>query len=206
MGPMPGLGKELYSPERGTTMKRQLSMTRPATVRRAGWKRAATAIAGLLLASCANLSDIVQSPAPAPAHRSVLASAPANFEGALRENQAALSAGKIAPDVALYNAGFLFAHPANPKRDHARAIQSFQTLIAEHPGSSLVDPARSWIEVLEQQQKVAEERRKLAEEKRALERERDLLAQERQRLNYANEKSRQLDTEIERRRRQSLSK
>lgn len=187
-------------------MKSDLSTDRHRTVRRAPWNRAATAIAGLVLASCAHLSDIAQSPAPAPGSRSVMASAPANFEIALRENQAALKAGKIAPDVALYNAGFLFAHPANPKRDYPRAIQSFQTLIAEHPRSSLVAPARSWIDVLEQQQKVADERRKLAEEKRALEREREMLAQERQRLNYANEKSRQLDMEIERRRRQTLAK
>ena len=60
--------------------------------------------------------------------------------------------------------------------------------------------------MLEQQQKNEQERHRLAEEKRALSRERELLSQERQRLHYANEKSQQLDLEIERRRRQSLSK
>jgi hypothetical protein len=132
----------------------------------------------------------------------------------------ALAAGKMAPDIALYNTGFLLAHPANPKKDYPKAIHSFHTLVAEHPRSSLLEPAKTWIQVLEQQQKLAEqqqkvaeqqqkvveERRKVAEEKRALDREREILSQERQRLNYASEKSRQLDLEIEKRRRQTLGK
>jgi hypothetical protein len=142
-----------------------------------------------------------------------MTSAPANFEVALKENQMALGAGKMAPDIALYNTGVLLAHPSNPKKDYPKAIHSFQTLIAEHPRSSLHEPAKTWIQVLEQQQKVAEQqqkvaedRRKLAEEKRALDREREMLSQERQKLNYATEKSRQLDLEIEKRRRQTLSR
>lgn len=166
----------------------------------------ATAIACLVLVSCAQWSEIARGPAPERRNYSVMTSAPANFEVALRENQAALGAGKIAPDVGLYNTGFILAHPDNPKKDYLRAIQSFQTLVAKHPRSPLVEPARSWIQVLQQQQKIADEKLRLAEEKRALEREREMLAHERQRLNYANEKSRQLDEEIEKRRRQTLSK
>ena len=136
----------------------------------------------------------------------MLVAAPANFDDALKENQAALASGKIAPDVALYNSGFIWAHPANPRKDTAKAMHAFQTLVAEHPRSSLLEPAKTWIQVLDQQQKLADERRKLTEEKRALDKEREMLAQERQKLNYANEKSRQLDLEIEKRRRQTLNK
>lgn len=131
---------------------------------------------------------------------------PTNFDSALKRNQAALAERKGAPDVALYNMGVILAHPSNPKKDQTKALQSFKLLVAEHPRSSFADPAKTWIQVLEQQQKVLEERQKLAEEKRALNKEREMLLQERQKLNYASEKSQQLDMEIEKRRRQLLSK
>jgi hypothetical protein len=180
----------------------------------------AAAIASLAPVSCAKITEIVRGPGPeqvghpsiATAPASIVTApapiviAPANFDAALKENQTALAAGKIAPDIGLYNIGFIWAHPSNPKRDSSKAIHSFQTLVGEHPRSSLLEPAKTWIQVLEQQQKISEERRKLADEKRALDKEREMLAQERQKLNYASEKSRQLDLEIERRRRQTFSK
>ena len=188
-------------------MRKHLTTARAAKHRRAPWKNGtAAAIACFVLVSCAKLSEIAQGPDAEPSHLPVIASAPANFDLALRENQTALHTGKIAPDVALYNAGFMFAHTDNPRRDPSKAVHSFQALVATHPRSPLVEPAKSWIQVLQQQQKITDERRKLAEEKRALEKEREMLAQERQRLNYASEKSRQLDLEIEKRRRQTLSK
>jgi hypothetical protein len=85
-------------------------------------------------------------------------------------------------------------------------MQAFHTLVNEHPRSAYADQARTWIQVLEQQQRLADERQKLLEERRALNREREMLAQERQKLNYASEKSQQLDMEIEKRRRQSLAR
>lgn len=138
--------------------------------------------------------------------RGVIVQTPANFQAALKYNEAALLQRKGAPDIALYNIGFILAHPSNPKRDQPRALHMFQTLVAEHPRSVLVEQSQTWIQVLQQQQKLADEKQKIAEEKRALSRQREMLLQERQKLNYANEKSQQLDIEIEKRRRQSLSK
>jgi hypothetical protein len=170
-------------------------------------------IACLTFVSCGKIAEIGQGPGSEQISHPSIITTPANFDVALKENHTALAAGKIAPDISLYNTGFLLAHPSNPKKDYPKAILSFQTLVAEHPRSSLLEPAKTWIQVLEQrqkvaeqQQKVAEERRKLAEEKRALDREREMLSQERQKLNYASEKSRQLDLEIEKRRRQTLGK
>jgi hypothetical protein len=79
-------------------------------------------------------------------------------------------------------------------------------LVADYPRSVLVEQSKTWIQVLEQQQKLAEDKQKIAEEKRILSRQREILLQERQKFNYANEKSQQLDMEIEKRRRQSLSR
>lgn len=164
------------------------------------------ALLSLVLVSCAALSPVGPDSGSEHLDRSLLLAAPANFEVALKDNQAALVAGKTAPDVALYNAGFIWAHPSNPKKDSTKAIHSFQALINEHPRSALLEPAKTWILVLEQQQRITDEKRKLAEEKRTLDKEREHLAQERQKLNYANEKSRKLDLEIEKRRRQTFSK
>ena len=131
---------------------------------------------------------------------------PTNFDTALKQNQAALKDRRGPQDVALYNVGVILAHPSNPRKDYGKAVHSFQTLVAEHPRSAYADQAKTWIQVLEQQQKLAEERQKLLEEKRVLSREKEQLAQERQKLNYATERSQQLDMEIERRRRQSLAR
>jgi len=132
--------------------------------------------------------------------------APSNFEAALKQNQTALFERKGPADVALYNIGLILSHPSNPKKDQPKALHSFKTLVTEHPRSKFTDQAKTWIQVLEQQQKIVEERRRLIEEKRALSREREILSQERQKLNYTSERSQQLDLDIEKRRRQSLSK
>jgi hypothetical protein len=138
---------------------------------------------------------------------------PSNFDQALKENQKALANGKGQPDVALYNIGVISAHSANPKKDYSRALLSFRTLVKDYPSSVRAEQAQIWIQALEQNQKNAEEGQKLTEEKRTLVRERDQLAQERtqltqerNKLNYAIEKSRQLDAEIEKRRKQSLKR
>lgn len=166
----------------------------------------ATIIVCLAVVSCARLAELGQDSASEQLTHTMVANMPPDFDVALKENQAALKAGKIAPDVGLFNQGVILAHPSNPKADHSKAILSFKTLVAEHPHSAFVGQAKTWIQVLEQQQKLSDEKQKLAEEKRVLGREREALLHERQKLNYASEKSRQLDVEIEKRRRQSLSK
>lgn len=129
---------------------------------------------------------------------------PADFEAALKQNQAALIEANGAEDLALYNIGVILAHPSNPKRDQTKAINSFKVLVTDYPRSIYAEPSKVWIDVLEQQRKLKDERQKLAEEKRGLTREKEMLVQERQKLYYDNEKSQQLDMEIEKRRRQSL--
>lgn len=164
-----------------------------------------TAIFCLGLVGCTNIGEIVRGSAANQLEKPIV-QAPANFDVALKETQTAQAAGKIAVDVALFNTGVILAHPSNPKKDYPRAIVSFKALVAEHPQSALVEQSKTWIQVLEQQQKVSDEKQKIEEEKRALIREREMLVQERQKQNYNNAKSRQLDLEIERRRRQSLGK
>ncbi len=127
-------------------------------------------------------------------------------EAATQETQKALAQGQGSPDAALFNMGLISATSQNSKRDYPKALQSFKALVAQHPRSPFAEQSKVWIQVLEEHQKVTEERQKLMEEKRALTRERELLSQERERLKYTAEKSRQLDLDIEKRRRKSLNR
>src|SRR5262245_24370653 len=129
---------------------------------------------------------------------------PSNFDQALRDNQKVLADGKGQPDAALYNIGVSWANSANPKKDYFKALNSFKTLVKDYPTSPRAEPAKIWIQAIELNYKNLEEGQKLADEKRAVARERDQLmkerdqlAQERNKLNYAIEKSRELDAEIE---------
>lgn len=121
------------------------------------------------------------------------------YDAAFNENQRILQEGRGASDVALFNMGMISAHSANPKRNYARALSSFRRLVKEYPQSDMAEPAKTWIQVLEEHQK-------LAEEKRALVKERESLMQEKEKLKYTIEKSRQVDVEIEKRRRETLRK
>ena len=163
---------------------------------------AAPLLLGSLIAGCSTTDQSSQGTI-APTGGLII---PSNFDQALRENQKSLAENKGQPDVALYNIGVISAHSANPKKDYSRALLSFRTLVKDHPSSMRAEQAKIWIQALEQNQKNIEEGQKLADDKRALVRERDQLAQERNKLNYAIEKSRQLDAEIEKRRKQSLNR
>jgi outer membrane protein assembly factor BamD (BamD/ComL family) len=121
------------------------------------------------------------------------------YEAAYNENQKILQEGRGAPDVALFNMGMISAHSANPKKNYPRALSSFRTLIAEYPQSPLIEPAKTWIQVLEEYQK-------LADEKRVLMREREAFVHEKDKLKYTVEKSQQVDVDIEKRRRDALRK
>jgi tetratricopeptide (TPR) repeat protein len=128
------------------------------------------------------------------------------YEAAMKENQQLLSEGKAPGDMALYNIGLISACSLNPKKDYLKAVDTFKKLVSQYPHSSFVEEAKVWIQVLEEHQKIAEERQKFLEEKRNLTREREILSQEREKLKYTVEKSRQLDIEIEKRRRQTQSR
>jgi hypothetical protein len=128
------------------------------------------------------------------------------YEAAVVENQRLLAEKEAASDTALYNIGLISAHPSNPKKDYPRALNAFAALIRLYPSSALVELSRFWIVAIEEHQRILDERQKVIEEKRVLARERESLSQERERLKFIAEKTRQIDLEIEKRRRESLRK
>jgi len=171
----------------------------------------------VLLSGCSSMTGRSNPPVADAARRAALFEhtqalfSQGQYDAAYNENQKILQEGRGDPDVALFNMGMISAHRANPQKNYARALSSFRKLIEEYPHSQMVEPAKSWIQVLEEYRRVAEEKRvlieekrMLLEEKRMLLRERESLVREKQKLKYTTEKSRQVDMEIEKRRREML--
>jgi tetratricopeptide (TPR) repeat protein len=81
-----------------------------------------------------------------------------DFEGSLRENQKVLSLamGKSPGDDALYHLGLVYAHPGNPKRDYEKSIGFFNRLVKEYPGSPLTEQAKTWAGILQENEKLRE--------------------------------------------------
>lgn len=173
--------------------------------------QAVALVALFSLAGCAALQDGVKGSETKPPETEQFARAKSlfnegNYDAALKENQKILAERKTASDMALFNLGLIYASSLNPKKDYPTALGYFKTLVTQHPQSSLSEQSKIWIQVLDEHQKIAEERQKLVDEKRVLTREREALSQEREKLKNAVEKSRQLDIEIDKRRRQLQSK
>jgi tetratricopeptide (TPR) repeat protein len=105
------------------------------------------------------------------------------YEEAFKEIQKILTASprQSLEDEALFQAGLIYAHPANPKRDFAKAITFFKKLMKDHPQSPWTELAKDWTGML---------------------RENDRLNQAVEKLNQTIEKSKQVDIEIEEKRRE----
>jgi outer membrane protein assembly factor BamD (BamD/ComL family) len=99
-----------------------------------------------------------------------------DFDGAVKENQRAITLARNRPpvDEALFHLGIIAATVANPKRDNKAAAGYFNRVIREYPQSPWMDQAKAWVGVLQANDKLVE----------------------------TLEKSKQVDIEIEEKRRQ----
>lgn len=99
-----------------------------------------------------------------------------DFDGAAKENQRAITLARNRPpvDEALFQLGLISATVGNPKRDNRAAMGYFNRVIREYPQSLWVDQAKAWVGVLQANDKLVE----------------------------TLEKSKQVDIEIEEKRRQ----
>jgi len=73
-----------------------------------------------------------------------------DFEKAIRINEDILRSSPSEPpaDSALFSLGMIWAHNENPKKDYRKALQYFNRLVEEFPGSTLTSEARIWAGVL----------------------------------------------------------
>jgi len=106
-----------------------------------------------------------------------------DYDGSLKEYQEILSlAGQNPPgDEALFNMGLIYAHSGNPKKEYGRSIGFFKKLTKDYPYSPLAVQAKIWTGILQENEK---------------------LSQTIQRLNQVIEESKQVDIEIEEKKRE----
>jgi len=86
-----------------------------------------------------------------------------NYEGALSENKKILSSSdpRFPKDEALFNLGVIYAHFGNPQQDLGKSIEFFKTLIKNNPKSPLVEQAKVWVEILQENEELSHLLRKL---------------------------------------------
>jgi tetratricopeptide (TPR) repeat protein len=79
-----------------------------------------------------------------------------DYEGALVENQKVLAPSTYRPpeDEALFNIGLIYAHFDNPKKDYGKSLDCFKRMTKDYPKSPLVEQAKIWIGVLEENEKL----------------------------------------------------
>jgi tetratricopeptide (TPR) repeat protein len=79
-----------------------------------------------------------------------------NYEGAVVENQKVLSRPDLRSpkDEALLNLGLIYAHSRNPQKDIEKSIGYFKRLISHYPKSPLVEQARTWVWILEENEEL----------------------------------------------------
>ena len=105
-----------------------------------------------------------------------------DYDGSFRENQRVLSlSGKNPPgDRALFNMALIYASSENPKKDDEKALLFLRRMIREYPESSLVEEAKTWAKVLQENERSRQETERL---RRVIEqsKEVDLLVDEKKR-------------------------
>ena len=86
-----------------------------------------------------------------------------NYEGAVSENKKILSSSdpRFPKDEALFNLGLIYAHFGNPQQDLEKSIDFFKTLIKNNPKSPLVEQAKVWLEILQENEELNHLLRKL---------------------------------------------
>jgi hypothetical protein len=106
-----------------------------------------------------------------------------DYDSSFKENQKILSlSGQNPPgDEALFNMGLICAHFGNPKKDYGKSIGFFKKLTKDYPQSPFVVQARIWTGILQENEK---------------------LNQTIQKLNQVIEESKQVDIEIEEKKRE----
>jgi tetratricopeptide (TPR) repeat protein len=105
------------------------------------------------------------------------------YEEAIKVIHKVLAASPRHPleDDALFQLGLIFASYGNPKRDYGKSLGYFRRLIKDYPQSLWAEPAKTWIGVVQ---------------------ENDKLNQNVEKLNQMIEKSKQVDIEIEEKKRE----
>jgi len=82
-----------------------------------------------------------------------------DYEGSLKENQKVLSLYDNVPpgDEALFNTGLIYAHYGYPKRDYQKSLDHFKRLVKVFPQSPFAGQAKIWIGLLQENERLKRE-------------------------------------------------
>lgn len=132
-----------------------------------------------------------------------------DYSGSLKANQRAFSSHDHIPvaDEALFNTGMIYAHYGYPKKDYKKSLDCFKRLVSIFPESRFAAQAAIWIEILQENERtkgeVEESDRTVKEynlENQRLQLENQRLQREIEELNRTIHKSKQVDIEIDEKR------
>lgn len=111
-------------------------------------------------------------------------------------------------DDGLFKIGCIQAHPRNPKKDYAKALETFRQLVVEHPRSAHRAPADTFIAILGElamrEKELANREKELANREKgapALKRQVDALEKQVDALQKQIEQMKEIDRSLEEKRR-----
>ncbi|HMK65779.1 MAG TPA: hypothetical protein VK564_08275 [Thermodesulfobacteriota bacterium] len=119
-------------------------------------------------------------------------------------------------DEALFSMGLILTYPENPRKDFRRSVEFMKSLITDFPQSFYVEPAKAWIGALQENERLSKASEKTFQEKETLTREMEKLTRvhdktvkdyekivkENEKLNKMMEEYKQVDIEMEGRKRE----
>jgi outer membrane protein assembly factor BamD (BamD/ComL family) len=82
-----------------------------------------------------------------------------DYEGSLKENQKVLSLYDNIPpgDEALFRVGLIYAHHGYPKKDYQKSLDHFKKLVKVFPQSPFASQAKIWIGILQENERLSRE-------------------------------------------------
>jgi len=127
------------------------------------WKHLYFCIACMILISLAGCATLKEMEAKRETRKYLITAQKlvdqGDYEGSLKENQKVLSLYDNASpgDEALFNAGLIYAHPGYPKRDYQKSLDHFKRLVKVFPQSPFAGQAKIWIGILQENERLKRE-------------------------------------------------
>ena len=122
-----------------------------------------------------------------------------DYVAALEENQKILSRSpkNSLREQALFNIGLIYAHVENPERNLGKALQFFTAVLKENPQGPLTGEAKVLVGVLQEKEKMSQMVEKLKHENEKLSQVIEKLKGENKELSQMIEKFKQVDIDVE---------
>ena len=120
-----------------------------------------------------------------------------DFEGSLREYHTVITSfqSQSPMEESIFMLGLIYVHPGNPNKDFGRSLDFMKRLTKEYPNSFFGQEAKVWISILLVNEKAGKEHERLI-------REHEKLIREHEKMSKMLEEYKQVDIEIEEKKRE----